>query len=238
MTEQSLLYRREYPITDDISIVIPTVGEVIDHESEYYTQVSILTASPMDYMLQLNEVGLDFNEVTEYELFLMLFEGLRSMDTSLMFGDLDISKFERAHHIETGAPVLYDEEDDIVIDRVVQVNIALFLRKIHHLEKNNKKAANEEAKAYLLDRAKKKAERNKRRRQQSQIEPLITALVNTEQFKYNFETTRDLTIYQFNESVRQILHKIDYDNKMHGIYAGTVDPKHLSQEDLNWLMHK
>ena len=44
--------------------------------------------------------------------------------------------------------------------------------------------------------------------------------------------------YQFNESVRQIIKKIDYDNKMHGIYAGTVSAKDLSQDDWNWLTHK
>ena len=238
MTEQSLLYRREYPITDDIHIMIPTVGEVIDRESEYYTQVSILTAMPMDYMVQLDDLGMDAAEVTDYQLFLMLFETMKEMDTSLIFGDLDISRFERYHHTETGAPVLYDEENDIVIDRVVQARMADFLRTIHHLEKNNKRPGNEEAKQYLLERARKKAERNRRKRRQSQLEPLIVAMVNTEQFKYGYEETRELSIYQFNESVRQILHKIDYDNKMHGIYAGTVDPKHLSQDDLNWLMHK
>ena len=56
MTERSLLYCREYPVTDHISVVIPTVGEVIDKESDYYTQVSILTATPMDYMVQLDDV--------------------------------------------------------------------------------------------------------------------------------------------------------------------------------------
>ena len=72
----------------------------------------------------------------------------------------------------------------------------------------------------------------------SQLEELIVALVNTEQYHYGFEGTRELSIYQFNESVRQVIKKIDYDNKMHGIYAGTVSAKDLSQDDLNWLTHK
>ena len=238
MTERSLLYCREYPVTDHISVVIPTVGEVIDKESDYYTQVSILTATPMDYMVQLDDLGFDFANVTDYELFIMLFNGLREMDTSLVFGNLDVSKFELYHNTETGAPVLYDEENDIVIDRVTQTNIAMLLRKIHHLEKNDKKPGNDEARRYLLERARKKAARNRRRHQKSQLEPLIVAMVNTEQFKYGYEETRGLSIYQFNESVRQIMHKIDYDNRMHGVYAGTIDPKHLSQDDLNWLRHQ
>ena len=63
-------------------------------------------------------------------------------------------------------------------------------------------------------------------------------MVNTEQFKYNYETVRDITIYQFNESVRQIVSKVDYEHRMHGVYAGTVSVKDLSQDDLTWLSHK
>lgn len=235
---QSLLYQTECPITDHIHIVLPTVGEVMDHEDEYYTAISMLTAMPIDYMVQLDDMGIDFEEINDYDLFLILFNTIRGMDTSLIFGDLDLSKFELAHHIETGAPVIYDEENDIVIDRVVQTKIANTLRKIHHLEKDNRKPGNKEAKEYMLERARKKAKRNRKRKTQSQLEQLIVAMVNTEQFKYGYEGTRELTIYQFNESVRQIQHKIDYDNRMRGIYAGTVDPKSISQEDLNWLIHK
>lgn len=233
-----LLYASEVPVTDKISIMIPKVGEVLDHEDEYYSAVYMLTAMPIDYMVQLDDMGIDFSEINDYDLFLILFSGVSTIDTSLVFGNLDLSKFELATHIETGNPVLYDEENDIVIDRVVQTKIANTLRKLHHLEKDIRKPGNDAAKKYMLERARKKLKRNKKRKQESQLEQLIVAMVNTEQFKYGYEGTRELSIYQFNESVRQIQHKVDYDNKMHGIYAGTVDPKSISQDDLNWLIHK
>ena len=90
----------------------------------------------------------------------------------------------------------------------------------------------------MLERARKKMQRNKTRSTDSQLEQLIVALVNTEEFKYDYESTRNLSIYQFNESVRQIIHKVDYNNRMHGVYAGTVDPKGFSHDELNWLIHK
>jgi hypothetical protein len=188
--------------------------------------------------VQLDDMGVDFTTINDYELFLILFGTIREMDTKLIFGDLDLKRFELAKHIESGMPVIYDEADDIVIDRVVQTKIATTLREIHHLEKDVRKPGNQEAKEYLLERARKKLKRRKRRKEKSQLQQLIVAMVNTEQFKYDFRGVRDLTIYQFNESVRQIQHKIDYDNKMHGIYAGTVDPKKINQDDLNWLIHK
>ena len=238
MTGTCLLYDGSIPITEQIGIVIPTVGDILDHEDDYYALVSMLTAMPIDFMVQLDDMGVDFTTINDYELFLILFGTIREMDTRLIFGDLDLKRFELAKHIESGMPVIYDEADDIVIDRVVQTKIATTLREIHHLEKDVRKPGNQEAKEYLLERARKKLKRRKRRKEKSQLQQLIVAMVNTEQFKYDFRGVRDLTIYQFNESVRQIQHKIDYDNKMHGIYAGTVDPKKINQDDLNWLIHK
>ena len=63
-------------------------------------------------------------------------------------------------------------------------------------------------------------------------------MVNTKEFKYDFESVRNLTIFQFNDSVQQIINKVDYDNRMIGVYSGTINAKDLSQDDLNWLIHK
>ena len=225
-------------MTDNISIVIPTVGEVLDNEDAYYGIISSLTAMPVDYMVQLDDIGVDFTQITDYELFMMLFTGIKDRDFSLVFSGFDPKLMELGYNTENGMPVLYDEENDIVIDRVIYTRIANILRKIHHLEVNNKKPGNEDARRYMIERARKKMKRRKKRQTSSQLEQLIVAMVNTEQFKYGYEGTRELSIYQFNESVSQIQKKVEYDNRMYGIYSGTIDPKSVSQDDLNWLTHK
>lgn len=238
MPTRHLLYQREYPINDSIRIIIPTVGEIIDDEDNYYGLVSALTAMPIDMLVQLEDAGIDFTKINEYELFLLLFPVIKSQDTSLIFGGIDLSRFEIAVNEQNGNIVLLGEERNIKIDRVIHSQIAGVLRKIHHLERNNRKPANEEAKQFMLERARAKQRRRKNRQEDSQLEPLIIAMVNAEQYKYDFEGTRELSIYQFNESVRQVIKKVDYNNRMYGVYAGTVNAKDLSQDDLNWLIHK
>lgn len=235
MSDVNLLYKREYCINDQIRIMIPEIGDVIDNESDYYSLVTALTSMPIDLMVQLDDAGIDYTTINDYDLFLILFNSIASQDTSLVFGDLDLSKFELALNKENGMLVVMNPEKGIVIDRAIYNQIATVLRKIHHLEKNRRKPANEEAKEYMLERARQKLKRQKNKAYKSQIEPLIIAMVNTEQYKYNFEETRALTIYQFNESVRQVLRKVDYDNVMYGVYAGTVDPKGLNKDILNWV---
>lgn len=238
MPTQNLLYQKQYPVNDSISIVIPKVGQILDNEDDYYGLVSILTAMPIDLMVQLDDAGIDFTSINEYELFLLMFAGIKSHNTNLIFGDLDLCKFKMAVNEENGSAILLDEEQGIRIDRVIHSQIAGVLRKIHHLEKNLRNPANVEAKDFMLRRARDKMKRKHNRKEYSQLESLIIAMVNTEQYKYNFEETRELSIYQFNESVRQIIKKVDYDNRMYGVYAGTVNTKDLSRDDLNWLSYK
>ena len=238
MATRNLLYKREYAINDSIKIHIPSVGEIIDCEDNYYSLISVLTAMPIDMMVQLDDAKIDFTTIDEYELFLLIFPTLRTQDTSLVFGDLDLSKFNIAISEQNGNILLRDEENGIDIDRAIHGQIAGVLRLIHHLEKNRRKPANPEAKEFMLKRARDKIRRHANRTEDSQLESLIIAMVNTEQYKYDFEGTRELSIYQFNESVRQIIKKVDYDNRMHGIYAGTINVKELNQDDLNWLVHK
>jgi hypothetical protein len=238
MATLNLLYKQEYAINEHIKIQIPTVGEVLDNEDDYYTMVTMLTAMPVDMMVQLDDIGVDFTAVNEYELFLILFNALKDKDTSLIFGELDLKPFRSAVNPQNNTIVLRDKETGVVIDRGIQGQIASVLRKIHNLKRNNRKPANQEAREYMLQRAREKMRRRSKRMNDSQLEELIVAMVNTEQFHYGFEGTRELSIYQFNESVRQVIKKIDYDNRMHGVYAGTVNAKELSQDDLNWLTHK
>lgn len=198
----------------------------------------MLTSDPIDMMVPLDEAGIDFTTINDYDLFLLLFTALKEQDTSMIFGDFDLSGFNTAINEQSEMVVLYDERRDIVIDRGIQNRIATCLREIHGIERNFKTPANEEARRYMIERARIKARRHKRKETESQLEPLIVAMVNTEQFHYGYAEVRDLSIYQFNRSVRQIINKVEYEHRMHGVYSGTISIKDLNPKDLDWVSGK
>lgn len=237
MSTLSLLYQRQYAINDSIRIVIPTVGEILQNEDAYYSIVRILTAQPIDFMVQLDDVGIDFTKINEWDLFLLLFPSILEQDTRLIFDGLDLTQFRLMMDEKSKQTVLVNMIDGTRIDRRILGQIAAVLRRIHNLDLNRRKPANEEAKQYMLERARVKAKRRRNRKNASELESLIVAMVNTEQFKYDFTSVLSLSIYQFNESVRQVIKKVDYDNRMYGVYAGTVNPKELNQDALNWMVH-
>ena len=89
----------------------------------------------------------------------------------------------------------------------------------------------------MLEKARKKMKRKKRRKQQeSQIEDLIIALVNTAEFPYDYMSVRDISIYQFYASLKQVTHKVKFDKTMIGVYAGTVPFDKLAMDERSWIL--
>lgn len=254
------LYAREVVINDKLTVCIPTVAEIIESEKKYYSYydaVKTLVATPLDYMVQLDDAGVDFNTLSQYDLFLILFRSikerisLQNNDNSIkecekidpsvfrmIFKNIDFLSLNLGVDLQNKAPVLINDKNEVIIDRSVYRKICQFLHYIHYIQPDRRKAGNEEARRYMIERARIKQQRASRRiknKHSSQIEDLIVALVNTEQFKYNYESTKDLTIYQFNTSLHQIINKMNYDNIMTAYYSGTVDISKISQDELNWL---
>jgi len=220
-----------------LSIRIPTVKEILEDEFTYYSIISSLTASPFQYMVQLDDMGIDFTTISDYELFMMLFTVYAKSDLSIIFGNLNVSDFVIKPNKHRG--FLYNAQNDIEINEKVYNDLVDIIRKIYLLEKVKYKPGNESARKYLLDKERKKQKRNAKKKQEPYLEKLVIALVNTSEFPYDYDSCMDLSIYRFNQSFKQIQHKIAFDNTMVGVYAGTVDTSKLSNKDiLSWIPNK
>lgn len=234
---QSLMRNNQYRIKDGLSIYIPAIGEIYDYdETEYYRVVQLLTAMPYDLMVQFDDIGMDYETITEYQLFLMMLENFRlqRQDMSIVFGSLDLQKLYIAED-KKGERIMIDSDGNIVINQTIQRQIADVLRRIHFLEKNLKKAGNAEAKKYLIERNRLKQKRAAKKQQPSFLDEGIIKLVNTEEFKYNYEQCMDLSIYKFNASLHQIPKKKNWEQTMNGAYFGTVDLSKLNMEKIHWM---
>ena len=237
--KKCLLNATSVEIVPNLFLRIPTVGEILEDEDKYYGIVSSLTASPFQYMVQLDDMGIDYTQITDYQLFMMLFPIYAQSDLSLIFGDLDTSDFNVYVNQQDNSQVIYSPKNNIVIDELVYNDLANTIRKINLFEKVKSKPGNESARKYLLEKERKKQKRNAKKPKEPYLEKLVIALVNTSEFPYNYETCMDLSIYKFNQSLQQIQRKIAFDNTMVGVYAGTVDTSKMADKDaLSWIPNK
>ena len=248
MSEMSLLNKTKFVVNERIVVHIPTLREIRGDspvvlgtdkdEQDFYTIVNLFSATSSDIMIELDEMGIDFTTWSDFTTFLMLF-GNTSKDvlrekSHLLFETINLADFEVSINTVNELPVLYDAEHDIVIDELMYMQLSTIFCTIHSLEKNRRKPGDKTARDYIIERQKTKAKRRKKQAYSSRFDKQIIALVNNCNFKYNYETVEDLTIYNFMVSLKQIIKKYSVDNLNHGIYAGTVNAKTLGNK-LNWL---
>ena len=191
----NLLKVSDYKVNDNIAVHVPTVDEIFDFgDQKYYNIVQTLIATPFDLMVELDDIGIDYETITDYQLFVLMMESIaiNEEDTSIFFGNLNLKSFQEAVNPQNGEKVLWDKDNDIVIDQMIALEICNAIRKIHFWKAPLGKAGNAEAKAYLIERNRKKKQRLAKKPYKSFLESMIISLVNTEEFPYNYETVMGL----------------------------------------------
>ena len=81
--------------------------------------VSSLTATPFQYMVPLDDMGIDSFKITDYELFKLVFPVYARSDLSLLFGDLKTDDFDVYLDPSSGTQILYSPFNRIAIDELL-----------------------------------------------------------------------------------------------------------------------
>lgn len=253
INKYSLLSKKEYKITDNLIIHIPTVREVHENqgdEEKYFELVSLFTKTPCDAMVELDDMGKDYTQIKEYELFTILFVSFMAQSQNyndkywkMIFPYLDLKKMQMNINNENMLEV-YDENGNIVINEQIYLKLADVLRNIIFTEKNMEhyKVPEVETRKYIIQRQRLKRQRELERQKRygkkssSQIDGALLFLVNNANFKYNFETVKDITLYDLFASLQQINQNINVDGLMSGYWTGNVDLKKVDKKTLNRMI--
>lgn len=238
MIDKYLLFKgKDIQINEKIIIHHPTLEEVFEYgEQNYISIIHQLTSTPFDMKVRLFDIGIDYEHLTDFQLFLVNFQGLKSsnVDMSIIF-NLDFNNFEIKHNTNIDEPVLYSEDDDIIIDESIYMLITECIRSINFLTRNNDKAGNQHAKQYLIDKDRRKMQRDKYKQYDYPLLNLVSSMTNSKEFKYNYDTVWTLPIYVFYDAVKRIQKIKSVENIMTGIYTGNVKSSDIPENNLNWF---
>lgn len=227
---------RPYFINDKVQIKLPTLKEIEEYgEKNYWNLIYNICSTSYDHRFMLDDAGVDYEDVNDFSIFCMIMPTFDVSETNILFGsDIDFQNFQEYRF--NGEPVLYDNKCDIVISDIGYELIVEFLRNVHGIKRNYKIAGNKAARHYHMIEERKKLESElSSTKYSSTLEPLISALVNCADFKYDYSSVWNLTIYQLLDAVRRISNTDSVQHTMMGIYTGNIDPKKIPQKQLNWL---
>lgn len=233
--------KENYKVNQFITVFNPYVYEIRDFgEDQYFSTLHMFTRKPYDIAVELFDMGIDYQAITDWDLFYETIIQLPVAYTCILFGKLDFTEFTRCINPKDGSKYLQNKNNAAFrIDEAVYRKIVTYLRYVHFIsEKVEYDAGNAMAKKFLIDRMRRKQKKLLKDlalgkvQKQSQLSNMIKYCVNNCNFKYDYSTVMDLKLCLLYESYYFIAHNKERDNVMSGIYHGVIDTAKMKNKDI------
>lgn len=242
MEDIKLLRGDDLVINDALVFKHLTINNVVDFteingEENYFSIINLFIVRPYEMMDILYDSGIDYEEMTEYELFISLFRtGTYNEFLQLLIGNLE---FKVCADTEKNEIVLYDSLNDVIIDEKIYYQIKEFIMKIHHIHlKETYKAGNETIKKFRIKQ--KRAERKKHQNDKfkSQLLDLVTAIMVGTNGAVTYFNVWDMPIYPAFTALNTTLKLQNFSNTMLGVYTGNISLRDVPKETLDWTSNE
>lgn len=242
LVDELKLYRGDdFKVNELLTLHTPTLGEICDYgEMAYFSMIHSFTGTPADLMWQLDDIGIDYTAISDWELFYqVLYHQFRPEVTGILFGDFDFSSLKPYIHQDSGEVCLAglgSLEEEVIIDAYTYRLLTEYVRKLHGLAKNEKRPANETTKQILIEDARDAYLMNQKKEPRSVLKNLISGMINSEGFKFNYQTVWDMNIHAFLDSVERISKIKNATLLLQSGYSGFgIDLKKIKSKQLDWL---
>ena len=248
--DQLSIYRgRDIPITKTITVTQPSIGQIeLFGEQKYFNAIHTLTSVGADLKWQLYDLGIDYTEIDDYELFLKLTSQLlKSRKNEItdniteetkqdllcnplgLILNIDLSDYIPCRDTTNDKIILYNKVTDSTIDKAVYLRIVDIIRKMHGLKRNNEMPGNEATKMILIEDARDDYNMSKNKPYKSSLLPLVSSLRCS-----GFKDIWDMKINEFFDSLKR-LNKIQESTLLlQGAYSGFASLKGVDKSRLNW----
>lgn len=210
-----------------VTVYQPTIGKIVNiGEKRFYSTLNIFIANTTLYRMFLWEIGIDWNIMTDFEMWIFFMlskqDGKRIIEiddevVKLLFGELDFDSFnvyERdASFINDDGEeeikkekFLYSEELDIEITEEVYQRFHQYLQKVFNMKPEEKITKSRMLKEMYIESDKRQAINNESKENQdsSSILPIISTCINHPGFKYNLRQLEEVGVCQFFDSANRL----------------------------------
>lgn len=244
-----MYFGEPFEVGNGITIYQPTVGKILEvGESDFYGTLYVFIANPTTYRVQLWDNGIDWNKVSDYELFMMLVKSVRPEISSSLFGDIDFSAFEpysktiiktneEGKEEEVSIPTLYNKDTEMELSEEDYTLIAEYLSVMFNIHPKIEHAKGKITKQSIIEEEKMNMEARMAKGdvEESGLLSLVSACVNHPGFKYKLQELKDVGICQFMDSVQRLQVYEQSTAMLHGMMGGFVDSSKIKADSYNWM---
>ena len=239
-----MFFGETYVVNDAISIYEVTIQEIVDFgEEHFFACIAPFVSNPTTYRLQLWDMGIDWCELSDFDLFCMLAPTLQPEITCILFGRYDFTNLQLMMRKDTEERVLYDPITDTVVDNATYIIMREYIRMMMNQYPRREFTRGKQTKLALIDEDRiniRNAERKRRieggRKVESYLFSLISTMLITPGFKYKKNELREVNIAEFMISVEKFQVFKATESLLRGMYSGFLDTSKIdTQKELNWF---
>ena len=226
----------DFVINDKIIIHQATIGEIANYgEQSYFHIAQTICHTPSELKSQLWDMNIDWTEISDFQLFIMLCNTLPQERTSILLGDLDLTQLKLYPHPQIeDAVILANKEEGIVIDEYIYIKMVEYIRRVHGFSKKVEKAKNNITKKVLIQEDRDRLTRSSTKKDfESYLLPLISSV--QARLGCTKDYIRNMGLCEFMDMVSRLQIIVNSDALLHGMYGGMIDAKKINKQELNWM---
>lgn len=228
---------------EKILLTQPSISDVVRFgEKRFFGTLNAFTTNTTAFRLQLWDQGLDWNDLSDFQLFCMLINTAEKEIYQTFLPNIDLSKFgifqKQLPNSEEIVTVLYNAEDKIEINEQMYYHMSQYLRNIFNIFPEEKITKDKVLKKWFIEKDRRELrirESKKNKDEDSGLLSLISACCNHPGFKYKSSELKELGVYQFYDSVKRLQVYESTTALQHGMYSGFMDTSKIKPEDYNFM---
>ncbi len=237
-----LYFGEDYVVNERITIHQPTIQDIIDiGEKNFYSTIAPFTTNPTAFRVQLWDLGINWNDISDFELFALLIKTVSMNNTKIFFGDIDFSSFDLvavSKETDDGIkqiPILYSQKHDMEIDEETFLKIRKYLCYMFSVKLEDEFIRDKGTQKEVI--AKNRADNVKRLAEQksSNLAEMISFAVNHPGFKYKKNELREVCYIEFIDSIKRLQIYESTRALMQGNYSGFCDTSKVPEELFNFM---
>ncbi len=232
----------DYIINDRIIIHQPTIQDFINcGEENIYGVITPFISNTTGCRVQLWDMGIDWNKVSNQELFALMIKNMNFKYSKIIFGDIDFSTFNLYEKTVGDSKILtlYSPVMNLEIDEEIMNKMCKYIQHVFHVFPPEEEFTSSKIlKQELINNDKQKILLQKKEQKEKGKQSLLSMIsfcLNHPGFKYKKNELREVCIAEFMDSVQRLQIYESTKALYGGMYSGMCDLSKVNKNEFNFM---
>lgn len=235
-----LYFGDDYIVNEKIRIRQPSIQDFIDYgDNNIFNVIMPFVSNTTSCRVQLWDKGIDWNKITNQELFSILIKNIDARYSKIIFGDIDFSTFQlRVNEYEKDVSLsLYSPELDIEIDESTRQRMCRYIQYMFNIYPPEEEfCSNKMLKQELINNDKQKQLKAlKEKGKDNSFLAIIASYLNHPGCSYTKNELKNVKYFEFIYNTQRMQIYESTRALLNGRFSGMCDLSKVDKNEFNFM---